>query len=105
MTRPRGAPRKPDITIENDWVRVRNRPRGISVFDKPNTFKGQWEYFKLPAGTELPDGLVIVKDNYNAAFGASHYTIAPERDMPLARFRKLLSDLIGLVEKEEASGY
>ncbi|MDH5800344.1 MAG: hypothetical protein OEZ68_06015 [Gammaproteobacteria bacterium] len=104
LTRPRGAPRKPDITIEGDWVRVRERPRGISTFDKPDTFKGKWEYFKIPAGTILPDGLVIVKDNYNSAFGATHYTIAPERDMPLTRFKQQLSVLIDLVEKENASG-
>ncbi len=104
ITRLRGAPRKPDITIENNWVRVRNRPRGISTFDRPNIFKGKWEYFKLSAGTVLPEGLVIVKDNYNKAFGATHYTIAPERDMPLEMFKSLLNELLELVEKEQASG-
>lgn len=104
ITMPRGAPRKPDITIEGRWVKVRSRPRGISTFDKPNIFKGKWEYFKIPAGTILPNGLVIVKDNYNRAFAATHYTIAPERDMPLIRFKQLLSQLLDLVEKENASG-
>jgi hypothetical protein len=104
ITRPRGAPRRPDITIDGDWVRVRNRPRGISTFDQPNIFKGKWEYFKLPAGTVLPEGLVVVKDNFNKAFGATHYTIAPERDMPLETFKCLLNELLGLVEKEQASG-
>lgn len=105
VTRPRGAPRKPDITIDGEWVRVRNLPRGISTFDKPHTFKGKWEYFKIPAGTALPDGLVIVKDNLNTAFGATHYTIAPERDMLLVDFKRLLSKLIDLVEQDTASGY
>lgn len=102
--RPRGAPRQPDITIENDWVKVRNRPRGISTFDKPNTFKGKWDYFKIPAGTILPEGLAIVKDNHNKTFGATHYTIAPDRDMPLILFRKKLNDLLNLVVLEKASG-
>ncbi len=107
VTRPRGAPRKPDITIEGDWVRVRNSPRGISTFDKPDTFRGKWEYFKIPAGTVLPDELVIVKDNFNKAFGATHYSIAPKRDMPLILFKQALKKLIALVEKEKekASGY
>ena len=74
------------------------------MFDKPNTFKGKWEYFKIPARTILPDGLVIVKDSYNKAFGATHYTIAPERDMPLILFKQKLLKLIDLVEKEKASG-
>jgi hypothetical protein len=87
VARPPGTPRKPDITIEGDWVKVRNLPRGISTFDKPSTFKGKWEYFKIPAGTVSPDCLVIVKDNYNKAFGATHDTIAPERDMPLLIYR------------------
>jgi len=127
IIRPRGAPRKPDITIEGDWVRVRDRPRGISTFNKPNTFKGKWEYFKIPAGTKLPETLVtirdernkasgatrytivparlvIVEDHYNERFGATHYTIAPERDMPLVTFRELLKQLIDLVEKEAVSG-
>ena len=104
VIRSRGAPRQPDITIENEWVKVRHRPRGISTFDKPDTFKGKWEYFKIPAGTVLPEGLAIVKDNYNKAFGATHYTIAPDRDMPLSLFRQKLSELINIVVLENASG-
>lgn len=104
ITRPRGAPRKPDITIKKGWVKVRNRPRGISTFDKPNIFKGHWEYFKLPAGTILPEGLVVVKDSYNSTFQATHYTIAPAQDMPLQIFKNILNQLLNLIEKENASG-
>jgi len=43
--------------------------------------------------------------NYNKAFGATHYTVAPERDMPLIFFKQKLSQLINLLEKEKASGY
>lgn len=104
VSRPRGAPRKPDITIENDWVRVRSRPRGISTFDRPDTFKGDWRYYKIPAGTVLPLGLVIVKDSYNPVFGATHYTIAPAHDMPLAQFKRLLTQLAQLLERDSAYG-
>ncbi len=103
-TRARGAPRKPDITIENSWVRVRHAPRGISTFDKPNIFKGAWLYYKIPAGTILPVGLAVVRDHYNQAFGATHYTIAPAHDMPLAHFKMRLVSLAKLLEKDVANG-
>ncbi len=102
--RARGAPRKPDITIEGNWVRIRDAPRGISTFDKPNIFKGAWSYYKIPANTILPFGLAIVRDHYNHTFGATHYTIAPAYDMPLVHFKMLLSTLARLLEKDVANG-
>lgn len=105
VIRSRGAPRKPDITIDNGWVRIRDIPRGISTFDRPNIFEGSWCYYKIPKGTVLPPGLAIVKDHYNRAFGATHYTIAPARDMPLTQFKELLTQLAGMLEKDVANGY
>ena len=79
-----GKVRKPDLTIENGWVKVRHWPRGISTFDKPGVPKGNdWVHYKIPAGTRLPVGLAIVQDSYNESFGATHYTIAPAYDMPI----------------------
>ncbi|GGA16400.1 hypothetical protein [Dyella nitratireducens] len=104
VQRMRGAPRKPDITIEDGWVRVRNFPRGISTFDKPNLFKGAWNYYKIPAGTVLPEGLVIVRDYYNSNYDATHHTIAPAYDMPLERFKALLAALAKLLEKDVSYG-
>lgn len=101
--RPRGAPRKPDITIEDGWVRVRSRPRGISTFDRPGIFKGSWGYYKIPAGTLLPVGLVIVRDRFNPIFGATHHTIAPAHDMPLIRFKFLLQELAAMLEQEDSA--
>lgn len=55
-----GKVRKPDLTIENGWVKVKHWPRGISTFDKPGTPKGKdWVHCKIPAGTRLPVGLAI----------------------------------------------
>ena len=90
-----GQLRTADITISVkdgvEWVSCKPSPRGISAFDKPNTFKGSsWEYYKIPSGTVLPAGLAIVKDKFNARMGATHYTIAPAYDMPLSRFKALL---------------
>lgn len=100
-----GQPRPADISIYEktgiSWVSCRLIPRGISTFDKPNTFKGSsWEYYKIPQGTILPLGLAIVKDRINARIGATHYTIAPAYDMPLAQFKNLLNQLAILVIKE-----
>jgi hypothetical protein len=93
-----GKPRPADITIEEHqgvrWVRVTNRPRGVSTFDKPGVPPGKgWDYFRIPAGTVLPDGLAIVRDELNTKYGATHYTIAPAHDMPLEQFRFLLEQL------------
>jgi hypothetical protein len=56
-------------------VQVKDRPRGLSTFDKPGLPRGRdWEYYKIPKGTKLPVGLVIVRDEFNEDYGATHYT-------------------------------
>jgi len=95
-----GKVRKPDLTIEKGWVRVRHCPRGISTFDKPGVPRGKdWVHYKIPAGTRLPKGLAIVQDSYNETFAATHYTIAPAYDMPVGEFRMLLKNFAAEVEK------
>ncbi|GAA5217369.1 hypothetical protein ACFSJ3_18015 [Corallincola platygyrae] len=100
-----GRPRPADITISgsgaNAKVMVKDSPRGISTFDKPGIPQGpNWEHYRIPSGTPLPRGLAIVKDQYNPRVGAYHYTIAPAYDMPLAKFKVLLSQLAKSVVKE-----
>ncbi|XZZ64078.1 hypothetical protein ACJJIF_03280 [Microbulbifer sp. SSSA002] len=74
------------------WVSVENRPRGVSTFDKEGVPPGKgWEYYKIPAGTIIPDGLAIVRDGYNKKFDAIHYTIAPAYDMSLRQFKTALA--------------
>ena len=83
------------------WVLVADRPRGVSTFDKPGVPSGRgWEYFCIPKGTELPDGLAIVRDEFNDRFGATHHTIAPARDMPLETFKQLLEKLARSLVRE-----
>ena len=107
IIRNNGKVRPADITIYKkdgfDWVSVKDRPRGISTFDKPNVFtRGRWDYYKIPAGTEIPNGLAIIEDGYNVALGAKHYTIAPAFDMPLNQFKHLLNTLAQILIRESA---
>lgn len=100
-----GRPRPADIRIIDragtKWVSVSQRPRGVSTFDKPGVPPGKdWSYYRIPAGTALPLGLAIVRDEYNSRFGATHYTIAPTHDMPLSRFKLLLNKLAKSAVKE-----
>jgi len=93
-----GRVRLPDIATEmRDGVRYvlcAKRPRGISTFDRPFVFpRDDWNYFRIPKGTDIPTGLAIVKDFFNSAYGATHYTIAPAYDMPEANFISLLDIL------------
>ena len=103
-----GRPRPADIAIEQRsdgarWVSVKNRPRGVSTFDKPGCPSGKdWDYFRIPEGTVLPVGLAIVRDEFNPRFDATHYTIAPAYDMPLEQFKGLLLQLVKHVIKEAA---
>jgi hypothetical protein len=107
IIRNNGKVRPADITIYKkagvDWVSVEQRPRGISTFDKPHVFKrGRWGYYKIPAGTDIPNGLAIVEDGFNIALGAKHYTIAPAFDMPLSQFKNLLNTLAQVLVRESA---
>ena len=100
-----GRPRPADIAIETvrgeKWVRVRDRPRGLSTFDRRGVPPGRgWAYLHIPAGTVLPEGLVVVKDEPNTRFGATHYTLAPAYDMPLVAFKSLLSQLLRMLIRE-----
>ena len=102
-----GRPRPADITIVDrrgeKWVEVRQRPRGLSTFDVLGAPPGDgWNYYRIPAGTVLPAGLCIVRDEFNPRYNATHHTIAPACDMPLATFKKLLVDLAALVVEEAA---
>jgi hypothetical protein len=104
-----GRPRPRDITIKvkngERWVFVKDKPRGVSTFDKEGVPPGKgWEYYLIPAGTKLPEGLAIIEDHYNKDFGATHYTIAPAFDMPISQFKSNLMALAAELIKESANG-
>lgn len=102
-----GKFREPDVTVETingvEYVVpkiYRKRPEdiwraeGTSTFDRADTFQGdRWYYFKIPPGTTIPDGLLIVKDDYNERFKATHYSIVPNWKMTVAEFKQRLDQL------------
>ncbi len=108
----KGQFRPADITIERrnnvDYVvpKVTKKAsddiwkaQGTSLFDKPNTFKGKnWEYIEIPEGTNIPEGLLIVKDDYNERFEATHYSIVPNHAMSIKSFKLLLGNLLHNIE-------
>lgn len=93
----RGRIRPADVGMyENQgqqWVKS-TLGRGVSLLDRPNAFPGpDWEYFVIPAGTEIPSGLIITKDHFIERYNATHYSISPNHDMPLADYIRLLDEL------------
>lgn len=99
-----GKFRNPDVTIQkiNNIKHIiphayRKRPedlwkvKGTSLFDRNNTFEGkEWAYLEIPARIKIPNGLLIIKDDYNERFKATHYSIVPNRVMSLSTFKNLL---------------
>ena len=90
-----GKPRNADIKTyqKNGELWVDSSSGGISLFDLFGVPMKKWNYYKLPAGTEIPYGLVITKDTFNPTFNSTHYSIRPNWDMPLTKFIMLLDIL------------
>ena len=93
----RGAFRRPDITIKKiggiEYVES-ELVKGTSLFDKTGTFGfSNFEYFEIPAGTEIPHGLIIIKGEFNKKYNATHYTICPNQRMRKDSFIVLLDKL------------
>jgi len=82
---------------------VNGRKGGLSAFNALGAPPGDgWNDYRIPAGTVLPAGLCVVRDEFNPRYNATHHTIAPACDMPLAMFKKLLVELAASVIKEAA---
>ncbi len=66
-------------------------PHGASTFGDPGHAPLGGHFHVLPAGTELPEGLAVVRDDPEAVPGSTyertHHTIYPVRPMPFAEFR------------------
>ncbi len=68
--------------------------RGVSVFDKKNVALKNFDWFKLPAGTVIPEGLAVTRDaTYSVSAKPIHYTVAPKDDMTLSLFLQQLRSM------------
>ena len=68
--------------------------RGVSVFDKKNTALKNFDWFKMPAGTVIPEGLAVTRDaSYTVSAKPIHYTVAPKDDMTLSLFLQQLRSM------------
>jgi len=84
---------KKDVRIQSGWVRVQSSPHGAGKSGTPRC--RDWTHYRIPKGTALPKGLMVVRDAFHESSGATFYTIMPAQDMPLGTFRTLLSELAG----------
>ncbi|WP_164887286.1 hypothetical protein [Hahella sp. KA22] len=60
-----------------------------------------WAYLEIPAGTDIPEGILIVRDDYNERFEATHYSIVPNRAMSVSTFKNLLDELYTNIQKKK----
>lgn len=95
----RGTVRNPDITVREiggvEYVEA-ELTKGTSLFDKQGTFGHKYfEYFEIPAGTVIPNGLIIIKGEFNQKYQATHYSICPNHRMRKTEFVALL-DILAL---------
>jgi hypothetical protein len=92
-----GVLRAPDVTVQirggTPFV-IARLGEGTSLFDRAGAFGHEnWTYFEIPKGTVIPDGLIIVKDDYNKKYKATHYSLSPNQDMTQMQFMQLLDQL------------
>jgi hypothetical protein len=89
--------RAPDVTVQirggTPFV-VARLGQGTSLFDRAGAFgQGNRMYFEIPKGTVIPDVLIVVRDDYNSKYKATHYSLSPNQDMTQQRFMQLLDQL------------
>lgn len=95
---PNGDLRSPDIkpflhANGQDYVRAEEGV-GTSLVDSDNVFGNKnWEYVVIPAGTVIPNDLIITKDHFMPRKKCWHYSISPNYDMPKDVFVKALDAL------------
>lgn len=96
---PNGDVRKPDVDIYIDKKTGHRMVRaaegmGASLADKPGIFgQNKWDYIVIPAGTFIPDELIITKDHYLTRRKCWHYSISPNYDMPEIKYLNALDQL------------
>jgi hypothetical protein len=91
---PSGKRRAADVEVTPDKNRVK-AGGGTSLFDRPNVFKSKgWVMFEIPAGTVVPDSLVVRPTGYNTTLRATHYQIESRAElMQIDAFKGALDNL------------
>lgn len=94
---PDGGSRDADIdsfpgTDGTMWVKHRG---GTSLFDRSKVFPGKkWLSFEIPAGTVIPESLIIRFTGYNSRYQANHYQIEPKsKTMQMDAYKAALDNL------------
>lgn len=73
---------------------MKGNHRGISVFDKQNAVLRGFDWYLIPANTELPAALAVTRDEPALSKPTPiHYTVAPKDDMPLSLFLQYLKSV------------
>jgi hypothetical protein len=93
-----------DFIIPKVYKKTSNdiwKAQGTSLFNKPKTFIGKdWEYIEIPKGTKIPEGILIIEDDYNERFKATHYSIVPDHSMSIKNYKLLLQQLMVNIETQ-----
>jgi hypothetical protein len=91
---PSGDIRDPDVEREwrnGTWYVKAEIGKGTSLVDKEGIFGYKnWKYIFIPAGTVIPNELIITKDHFMKRKGCWHYSISPNYDMPVKRYLNAL---------------
>jgi len=72
---------------------VKGMSGGISTFTAP---KPEVNWWWIRAGTVVPQGLVVTRDQTDPRTGVTHYTIRPAKDMPLDEYIAQMQSMTGV---------
>jgi len=78
---------------QSGLVNVKGMSGGISTFTAPRPEPNWWW---IRAGTVVPNGLVITRDNTEPKTGITHYTIRPAENMLLTVYTEQVCKLVGV---------
>src|SRR6478752_5964490 len=85
---------KSDLTTTDGKVQP-STSQGASTFGDPSKAPVSGNYHKLPAGTQLPEGLGVVSDgkDVGGSHAPTHHTIVPTREMTPEEFNEKFQSL------------
>jgi len=79
---------KPDLIPDAKGMVGPTTKAGASTFADVNKAPIDGPYYKLPAGTEMPEGIGVIRDGkeVGGAHAETHHAICPTRSMPAKTF-------------------